>query len=497
MKDAKTFTVSIIAITLIAAVLSSSATEVGVGRGAHPSRPPLPPLLQQRFVAMELSDDATTNVTRRADSKVVCSDAFGKKCELCCGPAPQGQCCEDVYAAPGLADDVDTIAFTVRFTLIVDDTNSRNWSLGSDDVSDQLRVLNNEFQNSGSRFRFQIQTPAAPTTAAYRSDDQSGAVRVINSTLLSKSCATDSCYDNPSSCAFNRLVLPHVNSTPHLDVNVIVCDIHYDGESQFPWATSDEASYLQYIQIRYNAFFGKGVGTPRDGGMTLVHEMGHYLGLLHTFDGDCSGSGDYVADTPPAAHAANPKNPCDKVDASQYCASSSNVQQQAPAPDASNFMDYAADRCMRHFTRGQVHRMEQATLKYRPFLVNNSTETFVRYRNASFINSSDVRFSVFDREWWAPGNSNARALLLISTYLGIGAAACVLVTRSARRRYRPVRFVESGGESGDTVANEGRAGDDAAHDEIEDLAEGPPAFPWSPKWLRRHYRRRPKQAQSS
>ncbi|WP_242454609.1 zinc metalloprotease [Bailinhaonella thermotolerans] len=90
-----------------------------------------------------------------------------------------------------------------------------------------------------------------------------------------------------------------------------------------------------------------------DHGYTGVHEIGHWLGLLHTFENGCHGRGDRVADTPPEA---TPTEGCPKF--KDTC--------KAPGADPiHNFMDYAHDRCMREFTRGQADRMRAVWRAYR------------------------------------------------------------------------------------------------------------------------------------
>lgn len=96
-------------------------------------------------------------------------------------------------------------------------------------------------------------------------------------------------------------------------------------------------------------------------GKTAVHETGHWLGLLHTFEGySCDGPGDYIEDTPVESTATDgcptspPKRSCPDA-----------MYKNGEADPIHNYMDYSWDSCYEGFTKLQVERMRNMWALYR------------------------------------------------------------------------------------------------------------------------------------
>jgi hypothetical protein len=204
-----------------------------------------------------------------------------------------------------------------------------------DDVQllDQLAVLNAAYKKTGLSFR--------PKNGEYTTVDASDVPEAYH---LS--------YGSPE----EALVKEQFQEDPTRTLNVYIADLQDDllGWATFPSSLKNEPENDGVVLL--NESLPGGSAAPYNLGDTATHEVGHWLGLYHTFQNGCAKKGDEVSDTPGEASPAF------------GCPAGRNTCPTPGADPILNFMDYTDDACMNTFSAGQRTRTKAQITKYRKFI---------------------------------------------------------------------------------------------------------------------------------
>ncbi|WP_396269246.1 zinc metalloprotease [Ideonella sp.] len=220
---------------------------------------------------------------------------------------------------------IGSVTIPVWFHVIRSGTGLAKGDIPQSQIDDQIAVLNAAY--SSTPFVFQLAGVDRTTNKAwFKMSPGSKAEKAAKAALRKGGPETLNLYSaNPGLGLLGWATFP----------------------SSYAGAPVDDGVVLKFSSVP------GGTAAPYNEGDTGTHEVGHWLGLYHTFQGGCATPGDSVTDTAAEKSAA------------YGCPVGRDTCTGAGLDPITNFMDYTDDSCMNQFTAGQVTRMDQMHQQYR------------------------------------------------------------------------------------------------------------------------------------
>lgn len=195
-------------------------------------------------------------------------------------------------------------------------------------VDDQLRILNTAFHSTG--FSFRLASVERTTSNAWFA------------------MAPGSAAEKQAKFALRK------GDARALNLYTAEPGFGMVGYATFP-VDYKAAPNLDGVVMLHSAMPG-GASAPYNLGDQTVHQVGHWLGLYHTYQVACGDHGDFVNDTPatnaPAFGCPVGRDTCGDDDSMD---------------PVRNFMDATDDMCMNTFTAGQRQRIDRQFTAFRRF----------------------------------------------------------------------------------------------------------------------------------
>ncbi|KFE69637.1 hypothetical protein DB31_6612 [Hyalangium minutum] len=233
---------------------------------------------------------------------------------------------EAIRVRQEMAGQVNAFATSIPVYFHVIRDSSGNGGVTTTQINNQITVLNNAYASAG--FTFTLASVDYTNNSTYYTCTSGGSCESTMKNALRKGTAS----------ALNFY-------TNNMGGGLL-------GWATFPWSYTSSPK-MDGVVVLQSSLPG-GTATNYNQGDTGTHEVGHWMGLYHTFQGGCTTTNDSVSDTPAES---TPANGCPT--GRDTCTTMSGVD------PITNFMDYTYDSCMNTFSAGQRTRMSSMWTSYR------------------------------------------------------------------------------------------------------------------------------------